>query len=122
MQDSPALQRALRWPRALLPACILLPYPAWAETTAHGDTLDLTASTAGYLSLAVFLVAYLLVSAEEFAQLRKSKSVIVAAGVALMDQARGKYTFFGHLRWLSVIALGYAASVQTHMWINAHYF
>jgi NhaD family Na+/H+ antiporter len=49
-------------------------------------------------------------------------SVGSAAGVALMGQARGKYTFFGHLRWTPVIALGYGASILVHMWINAGYF
>lgn len=46
-------------------------------------------------------------------------SIGSAAGVALMGQARGKYTFFGHLKWAPVIALGYAASIVTHMWINS---
>jgi len=49
-------------------------------------------------------------------------SIGSAAGVALMGQARGKYTFFGHLRWTPVIAAGYAASILAHMWINAAYF
>ena len=49
-------------------------------------------------------------------------SIGSAAGVALMGQARGKYTFFGHLKWTPVIALGYAASIATHMWVNASYF
>jgi Na+/H+ antiporter NhaD/arsenite permease-like protein len=49
-------------------------------------------------------------------------SIGSAAGVALMGQARGKYTFFGHLRWTPVIAAGYAASILVHMWINAGYF
>ena len=45
-----------------------------------------------------------------------------AAGVALMGQARGMYTLFGHLRWTPVIAVGYVASILTHMWINATQF
>ena len=49
-------------------------------------------------------------------------SIGSAAGVALMGQARGKYTFFGHLKWAPVIALGYAASIATHMWINSALF
>jgi len=49
-------------------------------------------------------------------------SIGSAAGVALMGQARGKYTFFGHLKWTPVILLGYAASIMTHMWINAGTF
>jgi len=49
-------------------------------------------------------------------------SIGSAAGVALMGQARGKYTFFGHLKWSPAIALGYAASIWVHMWINARFF
>jgi Na+/H+ antiporter NhaD/arsenite permease-like protein len=49
-------------------------------------------------------------------------SIGSAAGVALMGQAKGKYTFFGHLKWTPVIAIGYAASIQTHMWFNAGHF
>ena len=49
-------------------------------------------------------------------------SIGSAAGVALMGQARGKYTFFGHLMWTPVIALGYAASIYVHMLVNSHYF
>lgn len=49
-------------------------------------------------------------------------SIGSAAGVALMGQARGKYTFFGHLKWTPVIALGYAASILAHMWINESMF
>lgn len=49
-------------------------------------------------------------------------SIGSAAGVALMGQARGKYTFFGHLKWAPVIALGYAASIVVHLWLNASLF
>jgi Na+/H+ antiporter NhaD/arsenite permease-like protein len=49
-------------------------------------------------------------------------SIGSAAGVALMGQARGQYTFFGHLKWTPVILLGYAASIAVHMWINADTF
>lgn len=49
-------------------------------------------------------------------------SIGSAAGVALMGQARGYYTFLGHLKWTPVIALGYFASVYTHVWINASLF
>jgi NhaD family Na+/H+ antiporter len=45
-----------------------------------------------------------------------------AAGVALMGQARGQYTFFSHLKWTPVIALGYFASIYTHLWINSALF
>jgi len=49
-------------------------------------------------------------------------SVGSAAGVAVMGQARGIYTFFAHLKWAWAIALGYAASIATHMWLNAAAF
>jgi Na+/H+ antiporter NhaD/arsenite permease-like protein len=49
-------------------------------------------------------------------------SIGSAAGVALMGQARGIYTFFGHLKWTPVIALGYAASIAIHMLINHKLF
>jgi len=49
-------------------------------------------------------------------------SIGSAAGVALMGQARGTYTFFSHLRWTPVIALGYGASIIVHMWLNSAHF
>ena len=49
-------------------------------------------------------------------------SIGSAAGVALMGQARGSYTSFGHLKWTWAIALGYPASIATHFWINAGAF
>ena len=45
-------------------------------------------------------------------------SIGSAAGVAVMGQARGVYTFFAHLKWTWAIALGYAASIAVHFWIN----
>lgn len=49
-------------------------------------------------------------------------SIGSAAGVALMGQARGTYTFFAHLKWTPVIALGYAASIATHLLLNRALF
>jgi len=49
-------------------------------------------------------------------------SVGSAAGVAVMGQARGIYTFFAHLKWTWAIAIGYVASIATHMWLNAAAF
>ena len=46
-------------------------------------------------------------------------SIGSAAGVALMGVARGYYTFFSHLRWAPVIALGYGASILAHFLINS---
>jgi len=45
-------------------------------------------------------------------------SIGSAAGVALMGQARGKYTFFSHLKWTPAIAAGYVASILVHIWLN----
>lgn len=45
-------------------------------------------------------------------------SIGSAAGVALMGQARGVYTFFGHLRWTPAIAFGYVLSILAHLWLN----
>ena len=49
-------------------------------------------------------------------------SIGSAAGVAVMGQARGIYTFFSHLKWSWAVGLGYAASIVTHMWLNAASF
>jgi Na+/H+ antiporter NhaD/arsenite permease-like protein len=59
------------------------------------DVIDLTHSWFGYLSLAIFVLAYVLVVFEEATGLRKSKPVVMAAGLiwALIGMAytlRGK--------------------------------
>jgi Na+/H+ antiporter NhaD/arsenite permease-like protein len=41
-------------------------------------------------------------------------SIGSAAGVGLMGQARGVYTFWTHAKWSWAIALGYAASIWVH--------
>lgn len=46
-------------------------------------------------------------------------SIGSAAGVALMGQARGIYTFFEHLKWSWAIALGFAASIWLHFILNS---
>ena len=46
-------------------------------------------------------------------------SIGTAAGVALMGLVRNHYTFLNHLRWAWAIALGYVASILTHLWVNA---
>jgi Na+/H+ antiporter NhaD/arsenite permease-like protein len=49
-------------------------------------------------------------------------SIGSAAGVAVMGQARGVYTFFSHLKWTWAIAIGYAASIATHFMVNGRAF
>ncbi|WP_206484401.1 sodium:proton antiporter NhaD [Thalassotalea sp. G2M2-11] len=45
-------------------------------------------------------------------------SVGSAAGVALMGQTKGKYSFLGHLKWSWAIVLGYAGSIYLHFLLN----
>ncbi|WP_428357098.1 sodium:proton antiporter NhaD [Methyloprofundus sp.] len=45
-------------------------------------------------------------------------SVGSAAGVALMGSSNHKYTFFSHIKWTPVIAIGYFASIFAHYLIN----
>lgn len=186
---------------ALIP---LLLMPLFAYASEEVQHLDLTGNWVGIASVLLFFVAYLVVMVEEFTHLRKSKPVMLAAGiiwaliawyyqshdiphqvmygdwgatntniaigiisavvdhipvmfavltmmpdmsigqwllvtmtagvggsllsigsaagVALMGQARGVYTFFDHLKWTPAIALGYAASIGTHMLLNKHLF
>jgi len=49
-------------------------------------------------------------------------SIGSAAGVALMGQARGIYTFTAHLRWMPAVALGYGAGIIAHMVLNNRLF
>jgi Na+/H+ antiporter NhaD/arsenite permease-like protein len=49
-------------------------------------------------------------------------SIGSAAGVALMGLARGSYTFFSHLKWTPAIAIGFAASIAAHLWLNNSLF
>lgn len=49
-------------------------------------------------------------------------SIGSAAGVALMGQTRGRYTFFSHLKWSWAVALGYAAGIGVHLLVNARHF
>ena len=59
---------------------LLLTGSAWAST-GGGQTLDLTGHFIGYFALIIFVIAYLLVMMEEFTHMRKSKPVILAAGI-----------------------------------------
>src|SRR5215467_2726104 len=49
-------------------------------------------------------------------------SIGSAAGVALVGQARGIYTFAAHMRWTPAIAAGYAASIVAHLTLNRALF
>ncbi|MBT8430666.1 MAG: sodium:proton antiporter NhaD, partial [Gammaproteobacteria bacterium] len=68
--------------RLLVPLLLMLsPAVASAMGGGDGERLDLTAHWVGFTALAIFVVAYGLVMSEEFTHLRKSKPVILAAGV-----------------------------------------
>lgn len=59
---------------------VFAPLTAWASMASTGAT-DLTTSWYGITAILVFVLAYSLVIGEEFLQLRKSKPVLIAAGV-----------------------------------------
>ena len=65
----------------LLPAPPLLASQAAAEVHAASARLDLTASWAGIGALMIFCVGYLLVILEEQLHMRKSKPMLLAAGL-----------------------------------------
>ncbi|HAS62172.1 MAG TPA: sodium:proton antiporter, partial [Vibrio sp.] len=66
------------WPIFL--GLMFLPYSAFAASS-DVTPLDLTHSTVGYAALLIFGLAYTLVMLEEYLQLRKSKPVLLAAGI-----------------------------------------
>ncbi len=68
------------WALILFAPGLLSPVNSYAASEA-GQTLDLTQHWVGYASIAIFVLAYVLVMAEEFTHLRKSKPVILAAGI-----------------------------------------
>lgn len=45
-----------------------------------------------------------------------------AAGIGLLGQTKGIYSFVSHLKWTPVIALGFAAGIWLHFLINARFF
>lgn len=57
------------------------PLHALALDAVEQQHLELTHSWVGYISIFVFVLAYSLVVSEEFTHLRKSKPVILAAGI-----------------------------------------
>src|SRR5262245_47909835 len=66
----------------LLAACAWLAFAcAPAEAMSAADRIDLTQHPIGYLSLMIFFIAYGFVAVEKAIQLRKSKPVMLAAGL-----------------------------------------
>jgi len=60
---------------------ILLATLASPFAAASAAGADMTSSTVGYICLAIFAIAYILVIGEEYLHLRKSKPVLLAAGL-----------------------------------------
>ncbi len=67
--------------RLLVPLFLLFSLPATALASEGGSNLDLTTTWFGIAAIITFVLAYALVVGEEFLHLRKSKPVIVAAGI-----------------------------------------
>ncbi len=62
-------------------ALFVSPMAAFASSGAGSERLDLTAHWVGYVSIGIFVFAYIFVMAEEFTHLRKSKPVVLASGI-----------------------------------------
>ncbi|MBT4492606.1 MAG: sodium:proton antiporter, partial [Gammaproteobacteria bacterium] len=62
-------------------AVLLMVVPGLALASGSGENLGMINHWAGYLALSIFVVAYAVVMMEEFIHLRKSKPVIMAAGL-----------------------------------------
>ena len=56
-------------------------FPSLSFAASNAESIDLTSHAAGYIALVVFIAAYFFVMIEEFTHLRKSKPVILAAGI-----------------------------------------
>src|SRR5690606_15505336 len=72
------MHRNLRWPLAVIAVLLAIASPL---TYAAVGEINLTASGVGYFALFLFALAYVLVMTEELLHLRKSKPVLVAAGL-----------------------------------------
>ncbi|HPB75052.1 MAG TPA: sodium:proton antiporter NhaD, partial [Chromatiaceae bacterium] len=66
--------------RLILPVAALLA-PGLAAAADTAEHIDLTGHWVGFLSILIFVVAYAFVMVEEFTHLRKSKPVMLAAGI-----------------------------------------
>ena len=67
--------------KALLFVLLSLTAPAWASESQDMMMPDLTQHWVGFLAIAIFAVAYVLVILEEKIHLRKSKPILLAAGL-----------------------------------------
>ena len=65
----------------VLISILFLPIAAWAGGGQGSAVVDMTGTIYGYLGVIIFIAAYSLVPMENFIHLRKSKPVLIAAGV-----------------------------------------
>lgn len=80
--------------KKLIMASSLMMIPGLAQATSDvSQRIDLTNHFVGYLALGLFFVAILLVMTEEYTHLRKSKPVMLAAGIIWAIIA---YMYIGH--------------------------
>lgn len=120
--------------QALTLTALLAPVAVWAGSAANGPAPDLTATSLGILALGLFIVAYGFVIAEEFTQLRKSKSVLVAAGAIWIivgiawqraghgpatDLLRSHIEEYGELLLFLLAAMTYVNTLQERNVFNA---
>ena len=75
------MRRLLIAPAATFLITMLPAYALASTSTESGARIDLTGHWVGVFAIIVLVLAYLLVMAEEFTHLRKSKPVIIAAGL-----------------------------------------
>ncbi len=78
---------------SFLALSLLFPWSVFAASSPDTAYLNLTQSTVGYICLAIFVVSYVFVMLEEHLQLRKSKPVLLAAGIiwALIGYTYSQY-------------------------------
>ncbi len=110
----------------LFTAAALLSVPALASETAEAvNHINATATLAGYLAVFIFAIAYIVVVGEEKLQLRKSKPVLIAAGLIWVlvgfvspDSASTKAAFssnfldFTELMMFLLVAMTYISAME----------
>ncbi|HEV8078526.1 MAG TPA: sodium:proton antiporter NhaD, partial [Marinobacter sp.] len=72
---------AKRWPVSLLSVFFALFTFSGSALAAPAETMDLTNHPVGYIAVLLFVIAYIFVMLEEKLHLRKSKPVLLAAGL-----------------------------------------
>lgn len=107
-------------------AAALLSAPALASVSAEAvGHLNATTTLAGYLAVFVFAIAYMVVVAEEKLQLRKSKPVLIGAGLiwvlvglvstdpaATKSAFSGNFLEFSELMLFLLVAMTYISAME----------